>query len=502
MPEAGKALDVCDEPRDSLVGLTIGDRYEVTRRLGRGGMGIVYEARHVLLGKAVAVKVLKTEHGRDEHALVRFQREAQSAASIGNDHIVDVTDFGATPAGEPYIVMELLDGQDLAHLLAKTGPLPVGRALGIARQLARALEAAHAKGIIHRDLKSENVFLVDRDGKDFVKLLDFGISKIHEAGQDPHLTGTGVLLGTPRYMAPEQAKGEPDLDRRVDVYSLGVILYEMVTGRVPFLGRTSLEIVHKHVNVLPEPPRMLRPDLPEEVERVILHALEKDRDARPSSAAELLAALPTPEGYEGAERAWPLTQGPVAGSDSGARSSGTGSGRRTVPAPARSRSGALRVLGFLLVLGIAGYVVSALLPFSPTRPQSPRVVERVVEKRVVEERVVEVPSTPAVRRVRIEIATSPGDARVFLGEELQGTGHVVIEAPRSEIPIPIRVEAAGYASQELLLTPASDLSREVRLSARGRPRDPAREPTEVAPQERQTATTPEDLMGNPYRKSQ
>jgi serine/threonine-protein kinase len=497
-----------EEPRDSLVGKTIADRYSVVRRLGRGGMGVVYEARHLALGRSVAIKVLKSDRAREGVARARFEREARAAASAGSEHIVEVHDFGTTPEGEPYIVMELLEGMDLAALIAKEGALPTGRALGIARQLGRALAAAHDKGIIHRDLKSENVFVVDRDGKDFVKLLDFGISKIHDGGDDPGLTGSDVLLGTPRYMAPEQARGETDLDGRVDVYALGVILYEMLTSRVPFLGRTSLEIVQKHLHATPDSIRGQRADVTEEVERVVMRALAKDRDERFHTVRDLCAVLPIAEAHPGGDRAWPVPTAVPGRASASPSDQGVGSGVRTQPERPEVRRiprGSIMV-GALLVALAAGI---ALWPSPPERRPRPVERRRALDRpaRIVEERIVRMPAK-AEPPVVIEIRAVPDSARIRVGDEVRGRGTARIEAPRSELPIPVRVEADGYAAQELLLVPREDAVREVRLERLRRgaltgavpPAPPGAEATESGPPPPTKA--PDDLMGNPYRKRQ
>jgi len=292
-------IDASASRREELIGKTLAERYTVLDKLGAGGMSVVYLARHELLKKLVAIKLLRDEIAANKASLSRFHREALAAASIGDPHIVDVTDYGFTDRGEAFIVMERLEGQDLRRLIASHGALGVGRSVSIARQILRGLMAAHGRGIIHRDLKAENVFLCQRDGVDFVKLLDFGISKVvHpvDEGGPVAATGTGVVMGTPQYIAPEQAHGSPDVDHRADLYGLGVILYEMLTGSLPFNGSTPLEVVMKHVQEPPEPPRQRRPDLnlPEAVERVVLKALSKQPGDRFRNAEEMLAALPDP----------------------------------------------------------------------------------------------------------------------------------------------------------------------------------------------------------------
>ena len=236
--DATGASDPTKRGERDLVGRILAGRYAIERVIGRGGMGIVYEARHVTVGRRVAVKVLRPDLARNAEATMRFQREAQVAGSIGHEHIVEVFDFGYSDEGDAYIAMELLEGTDLGALVRESGPLPVGRALEVARQVASALGAAHEKGIVHRDLKSENVFVVAREGRDFVKVVDFGISKVLEADENQPITHEGTLLGTPHYMAPEQSTSGADTDARADLYALGCILFEMLTGKLPFTGKT------------------------------------------------------------------------------------------------------------------------------------------------------------------------------------------------------------------------------------------------------------------------
>lgn len=286
-PESVAPATPSSEIFDSLVGATLAGRYHIVRRIGEGGMGAVYEARHTIIGKRVAVKVLLEKFLAKSDFVARLLQEARLASAIGHEHIVDVTDFGTTDDGRAFVAMEFLDGESLAQLVMREAPLPVERALRIARQVASALGAAHAKGIVHRDVKPENVYLIRRGDADFVKVVDFGISKAVKQGQgddapDYRLTHTGLLLGTPLYMSPEQARGDEDLDERVDVWAMGVMLYECLTGEVPFRANNYLGIISQVLTHTPRPPSQLRPELgiPEAVEAVVMHAMEKDRTRR------------------------------------------------------------------------------------------------------------------------------------------------------------------------------------------------------------------------------
>jgi eukaryotic-like serine/threonine-protein kinase len=281
-------------PKESneIVGMMLSGRYLVTRKVGQGGMGAVYEATHTLIGKRVAVKVLLEKYARRESIVQRLEQEARLASSCQNEHIIDITDFGQTEDGRTFVVMEYLDGESLAECLTREVQLSEQRILRIAAQAASALAAAHARGIVHRDIKPENLFLLRRKDQDFVKVVDFGISKSlrasDEAEEQPRLTQTGMVLGTPLYMSPEQARGDDELDARVDVYALGVIMYEATTGRVPFIGNNYLSVISQVLNEEPRPPRELRPELSEEFDAVVTRAMAKDRSERYASATDLL----------------------------------------------------------------------------------------------------------------------------------------------------------------------------------------------------------------------
>jgi serine/threonine-protein kinase len=285
---------------DPLLGATVAGRYQVIRKLGEGGMGAVYLATHNLLEKQVALKVLHGELGRKPDLVERFMQEAKSASRIRHENVIDISDFGITPEGLVFFAMELLNGHDLHEEIARARLagqlLPWARSKRIFLQICSALAAAHRHGIVHRDLKPENVYLVDFLGDaDFVKLLDFGIAKLTDLGEgERKLTRTGMLFGTPEYMSPEQARGEPNVDHRVDVYAMGCILFQLVTGRVPFEAESFMGVLSLH---LTEPPPLIpyevfdRIGAPRELAGVIAHALAKDRAQRYQTIEDLANAV-------------------------------------------------------------------------------------------------------------------------------------------------------------------------------------------------------------------
>jgi len=283
-----------DAPEDPLLGVVLDERYKVLERIGEGGMGRVYRGRHVTLGKAIALKVLKGEFSSERDLTERFLREARAASRIGHENIVDIIDFGATPEGEAYFVMEYLAGRELESLLVEHGRLPWSRTRGILLQIAKAMEVAHRAGIVHRDMKPSNVFLIPRDGNpDYVKLFDFGIAKIEDMAG---LTQAGMVFGTVAYMAPEQAKAET-VDSRVDIYALGCIAFELLTGKLPFDDPKPHKILDMHIG---DPVPSMRSVAPHalisiEVELAVTRAMAKDPDDRfPDMAgfARALAAVP------------------------------------------------------------------------------------------------------------------------------------------------------------------------------------------------------------------
>ena len=305
-PSSGGSADI-RESEDPLIGQVVADRYRIVELLGRGGMGAVYRADHVLIKKSFALKVLHPELTHHTEAVRRFEREAIAAARIDHPNVATAIDFGNLPTGEFFLVLDYVQGQSLRALLEQEGTLSELRTVRIARQIASALAAAHQASIVHRDLKPDNVMLVEGSTEsDFVKVLDFGIAKLRteDIAEEPAITRFGTIFGTPEYMSPEQALGQ-SVDARSDLYSLGIMIYEMLSGRTPFADEQLVTVLSRHMTDAPAPLANVTPDL----SRVFMQLLEKRPESRPASAEQLvqkLDAIPV-VGMQGAAFAMPAS---------------------------------------------------------------------------------------------------------------------------------------------------------------------------------------------------
>ncbi len=282
-PRCGSSLK---ESTDPLVGAIFTDKYEIEAKLGAGGMCDVYRARHVRIGKEVAVKILRPDYAADPKIVERFEREARAASLVRHPNAINIMDYGVAAGNTPFLVMELVEGATVRELLKRHGAMRLERVVGIVNQACAALEAAHAVGVIHRDIKPENIIISQVDGRDWVEVVDFGIAKIQEdVSRRAALTGANLIIGTPRYMSPEQAQERP-VDARSDIYSLGLVVYEMLAGSPPFAGSSATRLLIAHAVETPPPLTDTRPDLPEEVAAVVMRSLDKNPERRQQSALE------------------------------------------------------------------------------------------------------------------------------------------------------------------------------------------------------------------------
>jgi serine/threonine protein kinase len=433
--------------QDPRIGTTLGGRYHVRRLCGEGAMGRVYEAHHIDIGRRVAIKVLHARFHHSADLVERFRREARAASKIGHPNIVDVTDSGTTPDGAFYFVMEFLDGTNLEELIARNGPLPVERALVVTAQIARALEAAHTAEIIHRDLKPANIMLVNRhDEDDFVKVLDFGISKDLDLAVGAALTRPDVAIGTPVYMAPEQAAGRA-ADALTDVYGVGGLLYEMLTATPPCAGEDAIEVLQRKANEDPRPVGTLRPDLTRDVQRLVTRALSRaPGDRQPSMTAlkeQVLACLAAVEGAPA-----PMRVPSSAGATTPRLPFGSADTRMAAAIqPRRVRLGALSigagavalaaaVLGFrfMTVRPEPAPHVVALPPAAPAPVAAPPVTAAVVPRPE--------PATPPVAPREPRVASPSTEPVVLRTPAARKTTHVLGSVPANTTAILTRGQMA------------------------------------------------------------
>jgi len=349
---AGGSFESSLKPGDTVEG-----RYRIVKMLDQGGMGTVFLAEHVLIQRRVALKVLRPEYAENADVLDRFMKEARAAGTLGHPNIVESTDMGFTREGVPYIVFEYLEGSVLSDEVYRVGGMPVRRAVRIARQITSALSAAHAAGIVHRDLKSDNVFLTDREeASDHVKVIDFGISRFLEA-EDERSSARNTVMGTPQFMAPEQILTPDNVDQRADIYALGVILYEMLTARRPFQNDDPEALLHSIVKDAPPP--LERPDAPPGLEEMLVtRLLAKDREQRYQSMKDVEGAL---EAFAGVLREGRDSQPIPVASRPVDHEASQAAKVIALPAPRRS-GGATAVLVAAVLAGAAGAALMVLPP--------------------------------------------------------------------------------------------------------------------------------------------
>jgi serine/threonine protein kinase len=286
----GATLKLFGARQDPFFGKLIKGRYQVHRKIGEGGMGTVYLAEQVSVGRKVALKLLQGSYASDDDFISRFRREAQLAASLNHRNIVTIYDFDQGNDGTLFIAMEYLAGEKLSDVIRRDGPLDIVRAVRLGIQIAEGLNAAHRAGIIHRDIKSDNIMIVDDDCREDVKIMDFGIARPRDTGTMNQLTRMGMIMGTPAYMAPEQAEGA-EVSDKTDIYALGIVLYEMLSGSVPFRATTPGAVLIKQLQEMPVSLRKLRREVPADVERIVMKALQKQPHKRQEHMREMMQDL-------------------------------------------------------------------------------------------------------------------------------------------------------------------------------------------------------------------
>jgi len=442
-------------------------KYKLNSLLGTGGMGAVYSAIHTGIGKKVAVKFLHRELCANADLVQRFLREARAAAAIGHKNIIDVHDIGTADDGSPFLVMELLVGESLRSVVDRGKSVAIDFAVGVVLPVLSALAAAHRKGIVHRDLKPDNIFIERTTvGRPSVKLLDFGIAKMTEGGL-AQATRTGITMGTPGYMAPEQARGETQIDRRVDVYAMGVILYELLTGRLPHVADNYNALMVKILSEAPAPPGRHRADLPEALEAIIVRAMQKDRNDRYTRVEDLLEAiLPFSEPSDRALD-WDAVPAEVAPDASSApqappQPETRSAGHTAVSAPReRIRPRALIATGAsalaLLVAFGSWRVWNASAGTSPPSTVRPGGATSSATNDPTAS-----PTPPqAPAAVTITFTGIPDGARIlFDGAEVTD---LPLRVPKRDFMVPLRVEAGGYEPFSQMILPTHDQTVDIAL---------------------------------------
>lgn len=470
--------------RDLAQGDVVGE-YRIEGKLGEGGFGAVFKAVHPVIGKPAAVKVLSRALSSNPQMVSRFIAEARAVNQIHHKNIIDVFSFGQLPDGRQYYVMELLEGMPFDRFLAQRGSLSFAEALPILKGVARALDAAHAKGIVHRDLKPENIFVVfEEDGTVSPKLLDFGLVKLLDRGGGEHKTKTGTPMGTPYYMSPEQCRGL-EVDARTDVYAFGAMVFEILTGRLPFQGETAMDILIKHMSVAPPRPSEVAPGLPAAVDAPVLRMLAKEPAARPATAGaaleELACAL---DGPAASRKATPVVvrepaqtpDGVHRGDKDPAHAQSFLAAEADVASPRAPR---LRVVAIAMI-GAAAMALGGVLFVATRAPTSPRpagLVEPAPSPpSAAPAASVAAPAAPTVApaadaaagalvapaKIALRVDGAPPGAKVLAdGAELGvAPGPFELEAGKS---LTLTVTARGYKPQKVAVTPTADVILPVSL---------------------------------------
>ncbi len=448
---------------DANIGRILQGKYELLRVIGTGGMGAVYEAQHLLIKRRLAVKLLHQEYAKQEWTMQRFKQEAIAATSIGHDHIVDITDMGITRQGEIFIVMEYLDGIDLAALLRREQRLSIQRSCHIVIQILSALEAAHSKGIIHRDLKPANIFLIESShSEDYVKLVDFGISKMKQKKTEDHiLTRTGELLGTPSFMSPEQAVGKVDITPHADIFSVGVILYNLLTGELPFTGAALTIVLMKIMNDEPTDIAELRPETPPDLIAAVKKALAKTPEDRFKDAAAFRRALlpfsPETPSLTGLKSTHAQVR--LSALAEAIRENQTSAPYETPPLDmvttvtkrSRTRFSLIGLgVGLAVIIGLGIFFVRGYAPVEEKGEDAP-IVHLAPPKAAAEmsskaaSSKEETVTESAEETIALHINATPENAAIFLDGFLLGRGTVKKRFPKGASFHEVRVQAPGYS---------------------------------------------------------
>lgn len=429
---SSQAQEAIDDP---LVGTMVDGRYFVERRIGEGGMGMVYSCRHTIIDKRVAMKVLRPDMAKQTEASERFLNEARSTSAIGNAHIIDIFDYGRLLNGSPYFVMEFLEGTPLVDIAEARLPQDPARIIRIGLQLADGLGAAHRAGIVHRDLKPDNVFLV-RQGtvQEFVKILDFGIAKATRGTS--RLTHAGQIFGTPHYMSPEQADGAR-IDQRTDIYALGVIFYELIAGRLPFDAENYMAVLAQHMHRKPAPPSMIEEldlYLPEGLEALILKCLEKAPPDRFQSMDEVGEELQRILSFSES-----IPPGPIASESEGETIVGTTVGAVTPNSRARGR----HHLGLYAAAATTAALLSGSLAWTIKKSTSYSEGNAAPQMEAKSDPAIEA-SAAATMRQKVRVTSSPPGARLFEGEVELGEAPFSLEV--GEKPRHLEARLEGFQS--------------------------------------------------------
>jgi serine/threonine-protein kinase len=472
-----------------MIGEQFGN-YRAISLLGEGGMGAVYLAEHPTIGRRVAVKVLHKNYIRDENLLGRFLNEARAANAIRHPNIIEILDSGTIADGTPFLVMELLEGESLGARIRRTGALPIATAVEFAYQTASALGAAHKKGIVHRDLKPDNLYIVPdphEPERERIKVLDFGIAKLQQgANGDSVKTRTGTLMGTPLYMSPEQCRGTRTVDHRSDIYSLGVILFEMLVGQPPFVSEGFGELVNMHLNVQPPVPSSQNPSIPAALDAIILRMLQKDPEKRFADMGELQAALKASGGsmfvVRGSQTSSPdlanKTPPPVSVSNPKLREttlSNNGTGERIDQPPSRKGRSAMIVLAVAGALAAGGVIIfrdGEKVGAGTAKGDIQPAIQAPAKTELKADPVPTPPvEPPAPKTVTVHVESDPPGASVVNAASGGVLGMTPLVLTRQKGgAIKLRLEKDGFASNERDVSLEDDQTLQLTLERKSKPR--------------------------------